>query len=275
VTPVILALLALLSIVQLRPFRIAGQWSRERIMVVAVVVTTILMYQGALLRSDGSHLTGTLLIVPGLVVVVASALPRLLGAVSRVTLVAAGAVIVAGALLLLPYNSFAPSSVRGQLTAPYQDRQRLAGDPDPGTPASVAARQAGAALAAAPECCQGSRPVAMASFLALMNRIHDITGGRTAYVVSFYGEYPGLVYFAADLTPAPVPLDLATMVMTGPQRRDYMATFRTYVLPRTQALLAESLRSPQARYFLNRYPRARIVTLTYAGRPYYVVLSGG
>lgn len=274
-TPVILAILALLCIVQLRPFRIAGQWTRERIMVVAVVLTTILMYQGALLRSDASHLTGTLLIVPGLVVVVASVLPRLLGAVSRVTLVGAGAVIVVAALLLLPYKSFAPSSVGGRLTAPYQDRQRLAADPKPGTATSVAALRAGAALAAAPECCLGTRPVAMSSFLTLMNRVHGIVGSRTAYVVSFRGEYPGLVYFSADLTPAPVSLDLATMVMTEPQLRQYLATFRTYVVPRTQALLTESLHAPQARYFLHRYAQARIIKLTYAGRPYYVVLSTG
>ena len=46
----------------------------------AVVLTTILLYQGALLRSDAVHLTGTLLVVPALVVTVATCCLALLGA---------------------------------------------------------------------------------------------------------------------------------------------------------------------------------------------------
>jgi hypothetical protein len=62
--PFVLAVLALLTCLQVRPFRIATEWSRERVILVATVVTAILLYQGVLLRSDVSHLTGTLLMVP-------------------------------------------------------------------------------------------------------------------------------------------------------------------------------------------------------------------
>lgn len=47
-------------------------------LLVAAVVTlviTILLYQGAMFRADTSHLTGTLLVVPALVVAVATTLP--------------------------------------------------------------------------------------------------------------------------------------------------------------------------------------------------------
>ena len=272
--PALLAIVALLCVVRFRPFRIAERWTPERTTVVAITLTTMLMYHGALLRSDASHLTGTLLVFPALVIVVASALPRLLGACRQAPLAAAGAVIVAGSFLLLPYQSYAPSNVRDQLTAPYLDRQRLAADPDLSTPASAAGRRAGPGLAESPLCCQ-SHSFSMSSFLALMDHIHAIVGNRTTYVVNFYAGYQGLVYFMADLTPAPVPLDLATMVMTEPQHRAYMKTFRISVLPRTQALLTRSLGAQQARYFLARYRHARIIRLTYLGRPYYVVLSTG
>ncbi|HEX3711244.1 MAG TPA: hypothetical protein VHV09_00500, partial [Trebonia sp.] len=76
--PFLLAVLALLPAVQIRPLRIATEWSRERVCLAATVITTILLYQGVLLRSDVSHLTGTLLMVPALVVITGAVLPRLL-----------------------------------------------------------------------------------------------------------------------------------------------------------------------------------------------------
>ena len=87
VLPYILFVLALLWVTQVRPFRIAFEWTHDRIMVVAVLITTILLYQGALLRSDNAHLTGTLLILPAMIIVVAAALPRLFGARRRWTLI--------------------------------------------------------------------------------------------------------------------------------------------------------------------------------------------
>lgn len=114
----------------------------------------------------------------------------------------------------------------------------------------------------------------MGQFLALMNKIHAIVGSRTAYVASFPGGYPGLVYFVADLKPAPYPIDLHTMVFTTRQRMAYMQTFRRRVLPYTQAVLTSSLSAPEARGFLHRYAHVKIITLTYAGRPYFVLLTG-
>jgi hypothetical protein len=272
VLPFVLALLALLAVVQFRPFRIAMEWSRERIMVVAVVVTAILMYQGALLRSDADHLTGTLLVVPALVVTLATLLPRLLGAHRRATLVLAGAAVVIASFALLPYHAYNPSRVRAEAVAPYNDRQRLAAQPTPAEPATVAARQVGAGLANIRDCCRRGDET-MRHFIGLMNQIHAAVGDRTTYVAGFSGGYPGLIYFAADLRPAPVPLDLRTMVFTTAQRLAYLRTFRTSVLPRTQAIVARNLRGAEVRAFLLRYPQARKIVLTYLGKPYYVLLA--
>jgi hypothetical protein len=270
--PVVLAILALLTVVQFRPFRIAEEWPRERTLLAAITVTTILLYQGALLRSDTPHLTGTLLVVPALVIVVATVLPRLCGARQRPTLALAGIALFAASFLLLPAKDFGPASIREHLEAPYRDRQRLAAKPAASPPTTVAGQRVGAGLLGAATCCQGST-WSMPRFITLMNQIHAIVGSRTAYVVSIPAGYPGLVYFVADLNPAPISLDPYTLVMNEPQLTAFLANFRTSVLPRTQAVITPSLSAPEARLFLHRYKHYRLVTLSYLGSPLYVLIS--
>ena len=113
----------------------------------------------------------------------------------------------------------------------------------------------------------------MSRFISFMNQLHAIIGNRTTYVVSFPAGYPGVVYFVADLTPAPVPIDVHTMVMNSPQYRAYLAAFRSSVLPRTGALVTPSLGTAEARYFRDFYPNARVITLTYLDRPVYVLIA--
>jgi hypothetical protein len=269
--PFLLALLALASVVQFRPFRVAFEWSRERVLLVAIVVTTILLYQGALLRSDTPHLTGTMLAVPALAVMVATALPRALGVTGRAVLVGAGVVLFVASFALLPYSAYRWASVRSVAAAPYLGRQHLAAEVSRAQPATVAGRRVGGALVTAPTCCQkGTLP--MPDFIHLMNRIHQIVGHRSTYVVSFPTGYPGIVYFTADLDPAPIPLDPYTMVMNVPELKSFLATFESSVLPRTQALVTSKLTAPEAVDFISRYPHSRKFILRYGRYPYFVLL---
>ena len=270
VLPFILAILALLMVLQFRPLRVAWEWSRDRIALTAIVITTILLYQGALLRSDASHLGSTTLAVPGLAIMTATVLPRLLGARRRVTLAYAAVALFAASFLLLPVAVVTPASVHGWAVAPLRDRQRLAAEPAPAAPGTIAGQRVGAGLATAAQCCQNVS-VSMPEFIAFMDHLHAVIGNRTTYVADFPG-YPGLVYFVADLTPAPVPLDLHTMVMNVPQYRAYLADFRSSVLPRTEALVTPSLNAAEAVYFRDSYPGARMITLSYQGAPVYVLL---
>lgn len=114
----------------------------------------------------------------------------------------------------------------------------------------------------------------MTKLVALMNRIHAIVGDRTAYVADSPSGYPGLVYFVADLTPAPVMADKYMTILNEPQLNAYMAYFKTTVLPQTQAVLTAHLGTPEARYLLQRYSGARRITLRYDGKPYYMLLRG-
>ena len=199
ILPFLLAVLALLAVVQIRPLRIATRWARERVLFLATVLATALLYEGVLLRSDTSHLTGTLLMVPALVIMTATLLPRLLGATRGVTVALAGTALLVGSFMLLPHRAFAVASLRSWAAAPFLDRQRLSAGPASGQPATLAGQRVGAGLDDASQCCQGS-PVSMPEFVRLMQQIQAIVGNRTAYVANFRGQYPGLVYFVADLT---------------------------------------------------------------------------
>jgi hypothetical protein len=270
--PFLLAVLALLPVFRVRPVGIATGWSRERVCLVATVVTTILLDQGVLLRSDASHLTGTLLLVPALVIMTGAVLPRLFGAQRRVTAAIAGAALVVASFALLPYAAFAWAGVRSAAELPYLDRQQLAAAPRSGLPATLAGRRVGPGLSGAGQCCQGG-PVSMREFIHLMEQIHAIVGDRTAYVVNFHGAYPGLVYFVADLNPAPISSDeYDGSTLTEPGIRAYLTAFRIKVLPQTQALLTFDLKGPESRYFLQRYPNARQVELRYDSQDYFVLL---
>jgi hypothetical protein len=269
--PFLLAGIALLTAFQVRPVRIAAGWSRERVRLAVTVIATILLYQGALLRSDTSHMTGTLLIAPALVIMTATVLPRLLGAQRRATVAIAGAAVVITSFTLLPASTLAWTSVSSAAEAPYVDRQQLGSGPRPGEPETPAGKRVGAGLVGASACCQFSQ-VSMPDFVELMNRIHAIIGDRTAYVADFSKAYPGLVYFVADLNPAPVASDKYSSIMTEPEMKAFLADFRERVLAQTQAVLTAKLRTPEARFFLERYPHARRIALSYGGHPYYVLL---
>lgn len=271
VLPVLLAGLALLPVLQGRPLRIAVAWSRERVLLVMTVLATALLYEGALLRSDTSHLTGTLLMVPALVIMAASGLPRLLGVKRRAVAAVACVAVVVASFALLPRGPLTQASVRAWAEAPYLDRQQPAAAQAAGQPATLAGARVGPGLADVAKCCQGSA-VPMPEFIHLMEQIHALVGDRAAYVANFHGEYPGLVYFVADLNPAPVSSDRYSSIETRPELRAFLADFKARVAPQTQAVLTGSLKAPEAQIFLHRYPDAHRITLSYAGLPYYILL---
>ena len=273
--PFLLAVLALLTAVQVRPLRIATEWSKERACLAATVIVTALLYQGVLLRSDVSHLTGTLLMVPALVIVTGVALPRLLGAKRTVTVAVACVALIAASFTLLPAKARTWVSIRTAAETPYLDRHQQGASPDsatPVTPATLAAQRVGPGLDDAGLCCQSS-PVSMPRFVHLMEQIHAIVGDRPAYVVNFHGAYTGLVYFTADLNPVPIgTFEYDGSTLTEPQLKAYLADFRTRVLPQTQAVLTFDLKASEARYFLRHYPNAEQIKLHYASQDYFVLL---
>jgi hypothetical protein len=162
-------------------------------------------------------------------------------------------------------------NVRSVAEEPYLGRQHLAAEVSPRQPVTLAGQRVGGALVNAATCCQHAT-LPMRDFIHLMNRIHQLVGHRTTYVVGFPTGYPGIVYFTADLNPAPIPLDPYTMVMNVPELKSFLATFESSVLPRTQALVTSKLSAPEARDFLRRYQHRRKFVLHYGRYPYYVLI---
>jgi hypothetical protein len=244
-------------------------------MLAATVITTILLYQGVLLRSDPSHLTGTLLMVPALVIVTATDLPRLLGAKRTVTAAVAAVALVAASFTLLPHSAHTRAAIRTAAETPYLDRHHPPVPRTSGTPlgpVTLAAERVGAGLATAGLCCQSS-PVSMPEFIHLMEQIHVLVGHRPAYVANFHGAYTGLVYFIADLNPVPIgTFEYDGSTLTATQFKAYLNDFRTRILPHTQALLSYDLKTPEARYFLKRYPHAQQIKLHYDNQDYFLLL---
>jgi hypothetical protein len=162
--------------------------------------------------------------------------------------------------------------VRAQAQAPYLDRQRMAADPRPASPTSLAAQRIGAGLADAAQCCQGPA-LSMASLARDMEYIHTVIGSRTTYVADFPHGYPGFVYFVAGLTPAPTMEDKYGTILNQPQLDAYLAYFRTSVLPHTQALVTGYITGSEATFFLQRYPRAQRIVTHLGAKPYYILLA--
>jgi len=270
VFPFVLALVALLSVLRFGPFRPADSWSRERTLLVGTVVATIVIYQTALLRSDTTHLFGAMLAVPALVVAAATLLPSRLGVQRPATVALTGLAIVCCAFVLVPRTQW--SDFGSRLESPWEARRALGRQPPLPAPASLAAERVGRGLEAAPVCCTGSS-WSTPQFVQLMNQIHSLVGDRTTYVASFREGYPGLVYFAADLRPAPIPLEPYTMVLANPQMADYLYDFKARVAPATQALVTYDLGAPEALEFADVHPDHTTVTLDYRGTPYYVLLA--
>jgi hypothetical protein len=269
--PFVLAAVSLLSTLRFRPLRIADRWSHSRILLVGTVVTTIVLYQGALLRADTSHLISAMLSVPAFVAVVAIALPHAMGARRVATLVGAGAVVIVLAFVLVPREQYQTAILRERLEVPYLARRDAARMPAIRAPRSLAAKRVGTGLASAPQCCSGSS-VSMPGLIRVMNRIHRLVGGRTTYVADFWDAYPGLIYFLADLRPAPIPLEPWTMVTTEPQSVAYLDEFRTKTVKSVRALLTDDLGVPEAQIFTSAYPHFRKVVLRYGAHPYFVLL---
>jgi hypothetical protein len=270
--PVVLAALALLAVVQLHPLRLAERWERERTLLVSVVVVAVVADQASMLRADQSHLVNTMLAVPVVFVSAGLLLPRTLGLRNRGPAVVVRCLVVGVAVLLVPRSMIQPQALRQVLLAPYDDRRDLSAQHQQPAPPTGAGARLGSGLVSAALCCSSST-VSMRELIHVMNRIHGVVGDRTTYVNGFRDGYPGLVYFLADLRPAPSFLDPYTMAITPALVRESLDYFRRHI----RAVAAEVVSNPKSEEALDfkaAYPRYRLVKISYPRGPIYIFLRG-
>jgi hypothetical protein len=265
VLPFFLGLLCVLSLIRLHPFRIAREWSRERVLLVSSLVAACISFTGAFLRSDPSHLVNTMLAVPVALVLAVAYLPRLLGIKTAGRCILTGLALAALPLALLPLtqirnagNRIAWPLDRFDYRSPAIDWQRANAD-------TIAAQRLGSVLHTPQQwCCTRFRfPVSMREFAGIINRLHALVGDRRVYVANFIdGLQPGAAYFLADLKPAPTNLEPYTMVMNERLLNEFLSYYRAH-LSDVHAIVAVFPDIPEVRMFEAAYPNYRRTEIPY------------
>ena len=86
---------------------------------------------------------------------------------------------------------------------------------------------------------------------------------------SFPHVDPGLVYFLADLSPAPILVDPTTMVFSSEDRARFFQHFRG-VADQVDFLVTIDPKLPELRFFRATHPGATVVTRVLGTKMYFI-----
>jgi hypothetical protein len=116
--------------------------------------------------------------------------------------------------------------------------------------------------------------VSMRTFLDLATDVHGIVGSRKTYVRDLGRDYlaDGLLYFLADLTPAPAWPDRDTWTINDEVRRDVADRIRSRP-QEFECFIASSLDGPEAAAFLETHPGAERLERQLGLATLYILLS--
>lgn len=140
-----------------------------------------------------------------------------------------------------------------------------------GEEATVAFRRAGSHLTREPLMCAYSVP--MLDGLRFMNEIHDLVRSRKTYVSFWYGlAHPGLFYFMADLHPAPVYLDIATMVVNSDLRDQFLKHFNSHISD-IECVISITPDAPEMVLFRGGHPDAVFLERIVHRKKFYIAMT--
>jgi hypothetical protein len=237
-------------------------------------------FQTVLLRSDTEHLINTLTALPFVLVLGIVDLPRFVA--SRwPARIAVGGVFLSLVLLIFP-----------ALRARQWDRLVLAPvaklRPDDDLlplpikyGSRVGFKRATRWLADEPTLTAGSG-LSMREFLDFVSDLHDLVGPRKTYIggvasgcgMTIHSDcvWAGVVYFMADLVPAPYPLDRDTMTINDPLRRRVSEHIRTHGRD-YECVITTSMATPESEAFLSAHPDATVVQRQLGRHSVFILLS--
>jgi hypothetical protein len=217
--PYLVILLTLLAIYRTRPLRVAGELRGDRLLIVASSVAFLAAFSSSLLRADYYHLVGAMFAVPVIVATAVFHLPsfHFHDTWRRWTMRLLILMIVAA--LFLPIWKRAQqrvgTSTRGRMASYSASIPAQAGD----FGLDEIERRYGASL---------SRSADVRSRIEFMRKLKSIVGnGRTLVMIREpdrnndrprFVEYPGEIYFCADLNPGPIWLERSDLVGNEAQR---------------------------------------------------------
>jgi hypothetical protein len=220
----------------------------------------------ALLRSDPGHLQNTMLMMPFILVLGAQDLPGWLAtsSLSRRTI---RWMFVVVALAMLPAGKL--RMWRQILVTPFTRFTSDIAMPDPIVPdRRIAYARATPLLTDVPSI---SPTVSMRQVLDFATEVHTLVRGRHTYVTDYGDVFTGPLYFFADLTPAPYPLDLETMTINDAMRVKVVEHIRAHPAD-YGAYIGGSLEAPEARAFLSTHPDAEHVERTLGSKTVHILV---
>lgn len=227
-------------------------------------------YQTTLFRSDSLHLLNTLLALPFVLVLAFRDLP---GWISPTWTGRAGVRIAFAAVCLAVFPLTPPlTAVYDWVLFPPSYKYR----PPPAIPedtaTGVAFARATPGLRDEPTVMgEGSGP--MRQFLADASDLRRLIGNRPTFVQSAGPYFTGLVYFMADLTPAPYLYDLETMVFNDRQQNQAWAHFRAH-LNQVECVVVSAADAFEARAFMSANPTARVYPRRLGAASVLVLMNG-
>ena len=231
-------------------------------------------FQSALLRSDSSHVRNTFIALPFIIVVGFLDVARWQGG-ARFARFVAGAAFLAAVLVVYPADSLG-AAVRwtGVLTRPAAKFRVTSGQEPPATYEGRVAYRRVPGLLHDERRLGNASGVSMREFLDVASDVHDIVGSRQTYVRDLGRPYmaDGLLYFFADLTPAPAWPDRDTWTINDEVRRAVADRIRARP-QEFECFIASSLDGPEAAAFLETHPDAERLERRLGRATLYILLS--
>ena len=244
--------LAGLTLWRLRPLALESPLDFRRVRFLAFVCVQLICFQTALFRSDTSHVRNTMIAVPFVLVLGFWDLPQWLSP-SRWRRVGIRVLFVLLALAVYPVVRL--QAWESMLTKPMARfkaspaaAERIPDD------ARFASERTTQRLSQEPLVAPASG-LSMSELLDFASDVHDTVGRRKTYIAPLGHIYTGLLYFMADLTPAPYPLDLESMTINANRRALVVEHIRAHP-EEYECFIGTSLSLTEADVFLKGHPGA-------------------
>jgi hypothetical protein len=248
--PFVLAL-AVATLWRLPSLTLCAPLDPDRARFFAFLAVQLVCYQVALLRSDAAHLQNTTIALPFILVLGVNAVPRWLAtpSLSRRTIrwgfvIAALAILPAGklfqarAIVLTPVTRFLTHGAARPASAPDARAGYARATP----------------LLTDEPLAIGYGTLTMREWLDFASEVHRIVGSRTTFVADIGEMWTGSLYFFADLTPAPFPLDRDTMTINDVLQARVVEHIRTH--PADYECFVGASIEAEAQAFLDVHPGA-------------------
>jgi hypothetical protein len=265
--PAVLIVLAVLALWRL-PSLTLQPLDAARARFLGFVSVQLMCYEVALLRSDPEHLQNTMIALPFLLVLAAIDLPQWLATTSwrpgtvRVVVIAVALIVLPAGRLLQARAIFGGPAARF-----VSAREPL----PPSTDARIAYARATPRLTDEP-LATGYDSLGMREWLDFATDVHTVVGSRKTYVADVGGVWTGPLYFFADLTPAPYPLDRDTMTLNRTLLRRVAAHIGAHP-DEYECFIGSELDAPDAQAFLRGHPAARRIDRLLKDRTIHILLA--